>query len=101
MAAEYSDFEKLMIEFEEKIFPNTITKVVDVGDCYVVCVCGIDGLPPLHMPYAVSKNGDVSGYNLLDKEKERKFLNGKVLYEDYAPLKFKPFDTDMPKGGNE
>ena len=83
------DFDDLMIQLEEELFPSTITRVVDTGECFVVFVCGPDGYPPLQMPYAVSQDGKITAYDLSDEELKRKHDEGRVLYTDYSPLKVK------------
>ena len=79
-----------MVELEDKLSPNTITGVVDTGDCYVVSACAPDGFPLLQPPYKVSRNGEIGLYDIFDERMKQKLENGRVLYTDYTPLKAKP-----------
>ena len=83
-------FDALLINLEDKLIPAIITKVVDIGECYAVYVCGPDGFPLLQPPYKVSRNGEISSYNIFDDEMVRKLEQGRILYTDYSPLKVKP-----------
>lgn len=74
--------DRLLISLEDKLFPSTITKVVEIEEGLIVCVCGADGKVPLQMPYFITESGDISGYDMRDKESRKQFYNGNVIFQD-------------------
>lgn len=74
---------ELLCATAKALEPNTVTKVVELDDCYVVSVCGDDGFYLMQPPYAVSKDGTkVSFYDVRSKESVDRLKNGKVVYSD-------------------
>lgn len=76
------EFYELLAVLEETVFPAIIRKVVELSDCYVVCCCGPDGLYLPQMPFKVTKDGNVSFYNLKDEGEHKRYKEGTVVYTD-------------------
>lgn len=70
---------KVMVD---SVKPFRITRIVDTGECYVVCVCDSNDDPPLMPPYSFSYDMVKSYYDIDDPEKEKLFRNGNVIYND-------------------
>lgn len=70
---------KVMVD---SVNPFRITRIVDTGECYVVCVCDSNDDPPLMPPYSFSYDMVKSYYDIDDPEKEKLFRNGNVIYND-------------------
>lgn len=70
---------KVMVD---SVKPFRITRIVDTGECYVVCVCDSNNDPPLMPPYSFSYDMVKSYYDIDDPEKEKLFRNGNVIYND-------------------
>lgn len=70
---------KVMVD---SVKPFRITRIVDTGECYVVCVCDSNDDPPLMPPYSFSYDMVKSYYDIDDSEKEKLFRNGNIIYND-------------------
>lgn len=76
---------EILIALSKSIFPYTISRIVDLGNCFVVSVCDAYGQYLMQPPYSVSRDGTkVSFYNVFNKENIERLRKGKVVYSDPA-----------------
>lgn len=73
------DIAKVIVE---SVKPFRITRIVDTGECYVVCVCDSNDDSPLIPPYSFTYNMEKSYYDVDNPEKRKKFFDGKLIYLD-------------------
>ena len=73
------DIAKVIVE---SVKPFRITRIVDTGECYVVCVCDSNDDPPLILPYSFTYNMEKGYYDVDNPEKRKKFFDGKLIYLD-------------------